>query len=288
MKIENLKLSDLKPDPEWMISRPADPGLHEIFLNRSPGVPPVIADMKKRVIAGYDSIEYLQNKGEGRTDVLLTDIGRKDSFFLAYHSRAALKPLSLYEKLCFLRSVLAFSGPAEIYSRTAIGIRIDDRLIEALPFLASGEFAGLLSDDGADLRTAVRLCRMGKDDRESFMGVLETFRFSSSNQQILMDTVEEICFRDKSAVSTVFNDINIKKLKEEGEDGNGVIANLFRVRYPEYSEYQRRWKDTADRLKFPYRFSLKHPVFFEKKGVELKLHMDSLEDALDLSKKLEG
>ncbi len=286
MRIEKIKIADLIKEVEYIISIPVDPELHGKFQNDFPGTPPIIVNPEMVILSGYDSYMFFLDKGVEYSEVLISDLDEKESLFLSYNSRSLLKPLSLYEKLNFLKNIIKYSDVQEIYQRTDLGIKIDKLLISMLPELTGEDFRTILSSDLLSLRTAVRLCSLEKKDRDVLFDLFSKVKFSRSNEQNLLDMIGEICFREKISVKDVFQKINIKELIENENPGSGILSAVSRVRYPEFRDYEDGWKQEVSKIKFPFRFTVHHSPFFEKKGVELRLFLDSLEDVKDISKKL--
>lgn len=286
MRIEKVNVADLIPDDEFIISADPDPELHKKFLNDFPGTPSIIVDQEMTVISGYDSYYFLLNGGEKNCNVLVSPLDKKEALFLAYNSRALLKSLSLYEKLNFLKSIIKYSEVPEIYRRTGIGIRIDKQLISFLPELTGENFRPLLSSDLISLRTAVRLCPLDDCDRDALIALFSKVRFSNSNELNLIDMAGDICFRDKISINDVFKKVNMDELFEKREPGPEILLALSRIRYPAFSDFEKEWKREVKKIKLPFRFTIQHYPFFEKNEVELRIFLDSIEKAKEISEKL--
>lgn len=286
MKIEKIDIIELIPEDEYRISIPSDPGLHEIFLKYFPGIPPIVTDPKKVIISGYDSYDFMIRNRIGQSEVVVTDIGKKETLFLACNSRAVIKPLSLYEKLNFLKNIIKHSDISEIYRRTQLGIRIDENLFSILPDLTGGFFRELLSGNRISLKAAIRMCSFTEEDRETLAGLFSTVSFSSSNELNVLDMTAEICFRDKTNAESVLKLIKADSLYLEKDPSSAILSELSRLRYPSYSDHEKEWKDEVAKIKIPLRHSIHHSPFFEKKGIELRLFLDSIEKIKEISEKI--
>ena len=285
MRIEKVKVADLIRADESAISIPPDPGLHEVFLKNFPGITPIITDPEMNIISGHDSYDFIRNSGNEYCEVLITPLKKKESLFLAYNSRAVLKPLSIYEKLVFLKNIVQYSEISEIYRRTGIGVRIDKKLISLIPELISDSFRELLSGDLISLRTAVRLCSFSEEDKKLMISLFCRVRFSNSNEQKLLDMATEICFRDKTGFREVFQKINIERLYEGENSDSEILSSISQLRYPAYNDQEKEWKDEIGKIKLPFNYSIHHFPFFEKRGIELKLFLDSIEKIREISEK---
>jgi len=285
MRIEKVRISSLIREDEFIISALPDPELHLTFINRFAGLPPIITDNEMTMVSGYDSYQFFLDNGNEYCDVLISPLDKKDALFLSYNSRAVLKPLSLYEKLRFLKNIIRYSEIQEIYQRTGIGIRVDDKLISLLPELTGDIFREMLSADLISLRTAVRLCSFEKDDREALLKLFAVVRFSHSNEQNILDMADEICFRDKCDLAEVFLRIDLDSLLRKKEPAEEVLTSISRLRYPAYTVYEKEWKEKIGKIKFPFRYTIQHSPFFEKKGIELRLFLDSIEKIKEISDK---
>jgi len=286
MKPEKMILSGLIPEEKYRISLPPDPGLHEVFVQRFPGIPPVVVNGRREIIAGSDSYDYYVRNNISQIGVLTADLDVKDSLFLACNARAVIKPLSLLEKLNALFYIAEVADIAEIYRRTNMGIRIDETLLEALPDLLKPPFRGLLKDDRISLKTANRMLLLNWEDRKALAGLFGSFRFSASNELNLIDMITEICFRDKISAEQVLRSIQPNSAADEEDPARAILMELSRMRYPSYSETEEKWKKETGKIKVPFRHTVRHSPFFEKKGVELRLFLDSLEEIKQISRKL--
>ncbi len=284
MKTENI--NELIPEDLYRISIPSDPGLHEVFMKNFPGIPPIVTDHQMVIISGYDSYDFLVGNNIIQTEVLIADLDRKNAMFLACNSRSVMKPLSLYEKLNFLKNIIQYSEVSEIYERTRLGIRIDKPLISNLDELTGELFRDLLIENRISLKAALRICSFAEKDRITLTGVFFKVRFSSSNELNLLDMMSEICFREKTDVKSVLKIINTDTLYKEKDPSSAILSELSRLRYPSYTDHENEWKKEIDRIEIPVRHQIHHAPFFEKKGVELRLFLDSIEKIREISKKL--
>ena len=283
MKTENV--NELIPRDLYRISIPSDLGLHESFIKNFPGIPPIVTDPQKVIISGYDSYDFLVSNNIVQTEVLIADLDIKNAMFLSCNSRSVIKPLSLYEKLNFLKNILQYSDISEIYERASLGIRIDKTLISNLDELTGELFRDLLVDNRISLKAAIRICSFVEEDRITLIGILSEVRFSSSNELNLLDMVSEICFRDKTDVKSVMKTINSDILFKEKDSSSAILSELSRLRYPSYSDHEKEWKKEIGKIKIPIRHQIHHSPFFEKKEIEVRLFLDSIEKIREISEK---
>ncbi len=286
MKTENVNLNTLIPGDEYRISIPSDPGLHETFVKRFPGISPVVTDPRKVIISGYDSYDFMIANNIDQIEVIVADIEIKDGLFLAYNSRAVIKPLSIYEKLNFLKNIIKYTDIAEIYERTQIGLKVDENLISMLPELTAGLIKELLTENRISLKTALRMCSYSEEDKNELAGIFSRVSFSSSNELNLLDMISDICFREKTDVKSVLLLINSDALYKVKDPSIALLSELSRLRYPSYTDHENEWKREIGKIKIPFRHSIHHSPFFEKKGIELKLFLDSIEKIKELSERL--
>ncbi len=286
MKTKKVDLSSLVPGDEYRISIPYDPGLHDTFVKRFPGIPPIVTDTRNVIISGYDSYDFMITNNIDQTEVLITDIEIKEGLFLGYNSRAVIKPLSIYEKLNFLKNIIKHSDTDEIYERTQLGIRVDENLISMLPELTAGLIKELLTENRISLKTAIRMCSYSDEDKKELSGIFSKVSFSSSNELNLLDMISDLCFREKTDVKSILNLINPDALYQEKDASTALLSELSRLRYPSYSDHENEWKREIGKIKIPFRHSIHHSPFFEKKGIELKLFLDSIEKIKQISEKL--
>jgi len=286
MNTEVVDLNTLIPEDDFRISIPSDPGLHEIFSKRFPGIPPIVINPGKVIISGYDSYDFMITNNVEQSEVFVTNIETKEGLFLGYNSRAAIKPLSIYEKLNFLKNITKFTNADEIYERTHLGIRIDENLISLLSELTIGLTGELLTENRISLKTALRLCTYSEENKKELAGIFSNVSFSSSNELNLLDMISDLCFREKTNVKSILKLINSEALYEEKDASTALLSGLSRLRYPSFTDHENEWNSEIGKIKIPFKHSIHHSPFFEKKSVELKLFLDSIEKIKQISEKL--
>ncbi len=286
MQIKKFKLSELKIDDRYVISRPLKPEFHKIFLAKFPNFPPITVNGENMVISGHDSYEFMKNNGKIYSEVIVYDTDIKNSLYHAYNFREIIAPLNMFEKLFFLRDILKHSDIRELYERTKIGIKVDDILIELLPILTGDMFRDLLSDNLLSLKAATRICSFKTADRIALARMFSEVRCSNSSQLIILDMISEICFRDKSNVEEVLRKIGYNDLCSNECQSTKIVEALHKLRFPLYSEEENRWSVDIQNVNIPYRFRVNHSPFFEKKGVELTLFLDSLDVLKEVTDKI--
>jgi hypothetical protein len=267
-----------------MLSFPIRPGFYGELREKFAGLPFIIVNKENEIIFGSDYYHYLKTKSVVQVDVVRMDIFVKDALILNYNLKEKLTGLNLYEKLVFIAKITPLAGAAEIYRETGLDITINRELSGKLEVLLSDEFRDVLMDGVVTLKSALRLCDFQPGDREVSVDLFSRVSFTASHQQKILEMVEEVIFRDKCSLAEIFEKLEISKYMEMEKPQKAIIDVLFKYRYPVYSEVEERWQEEVKRLDLPDNIKVTHYPFFEKKGLEVLIHVP---DTTELKKMIE-
>ena len=101
-----------------------------------------------------------------------------------------------------------------------------------------------------------------------------------------MQLIEEITLRDLKSVEEVLNDVE-KRLQEKKIGKNELRRELKRIRYPELSEIEEKYRKEVDNLNLPKEITLFVNQFFESNDIELRLKVKSGEELSQILSSLE-
>ena len=88
---------------------------------------------------------------------------------------------------------------------------------------------------------------------------------------------EELIFKEKSDLKTIYDKLNIDKLFKEEKPQRIIIDKIFSCRYPAYKKESDLWNKKIKNLKPPSNVAISHFPFFEKKNIELKINIKKKE-----------
>lgn len=278
MGLKKISLSSLKAEETYSLSYPIRPEICRTFARQFPGFPAIIINPDREIIFGIDAYHFLKSQGDKETFVLETQISLKDGLFLNYNLKENFFGLNRFEKLIFLKKILPYSNPSEIHQRTHLDMTVDRELIESLESLTSEDLKTVLIQDRLNLKSAIRILKLSGPDRISIIGLFERFSFSVSHQQVLLDMLEEILFRDKTSIEHVFNQAKIDRLFENKKPQKEIMKAIFSLRFPSYSETEENWETWVKNLKLPRNIQIRHADFFEKRELQLTLLFNGPEE----------
>lgn len=292
MIIKKIKLQDLKNEDKFLFSFPLRTEHFQQWGGFFPGLPNIVINQNNEILFGADFYYHCKTQKKIReVEVLQGDYPDKKALILGYNLKDKFFGFNLYEKLIFVQKFKHFSSIAhlakesdcgswisEIYENTGLDININDELLAKLKTLTTSEFMEILSRDRAALKTALKLCDFSPQDRKSFFFLFNRIAFSTSRQLKILEMTEEIMFRDKISCAAVFEKLNIETYFDSRKPQETIVNEIFKYRFPEYSQKEQEWQEKIKNLKLPANVKLFHYPFFEKKQVDMHISLQDLQD----------
>jgi hypothetical protein len=276
MKIENIKLNDLKAVDRYLLSFPERPGLYGELREKFAGLPFIIVNGENEIIFGSDYYRYLKSKNAEDVDVVRMDISVKDAVILNYNLKEKLTGLNLYEKLVFIKKITPLAEVAEIYRKTGLDITIDKELSNKLDMLLGNAFKDALINEAVTLKSALNVCDFQAGDRKVLIDLFVNVSFTASHQQKILEMAAELIFRDKCPLAEIFEKLEISRYMEMEKPQKAIVDGLFTYRYPVYTEAEKQWQEEIKGLDLPDNIKVTHYPFFEKKAVEVTIHLEDI------------
>ena len=121
---------------------------------------------------------------------------------------------------------------------------------------------------------------------------LNTHRFTHQARRELTEWLPEIAYRKNVSVEDIINGSEIQSiLRNEKlnapQKSKKVRDTLYKMRFPEYSQLQERWKKTVAAVNpNPSKVQFTPSPGFEKKRVEIKVTIEDAEEARKIFKSL--
>ena len=284
MEIKNVKLAELKPVDKFLLSFPLRPELYAELREKFSYLPLIIANQENEIVFGVDYYRWLESRRIRETAMLQVNISEKDALILNYNLKEKFTGLNLYEKLVFVKKVISLAEPYEIYQKTGLDITLNTELGEKLDLLLSTAFRDVLMNEHIGLKSGLKLCDFPPGDIDVLLELFERVLFSSSHQLKILEMTEEIVFRDKCGLEDVFEKLGIRQYLDIEKPQKKIIDELFKYRYPTYTEAEKKWQEEIKNLRLPDKMKVTHYPFFEKKQMELTIQ---LQDAGELKKLIE-
>ncbi|MGE5340361.1 MAG: hypothetical protein ACM3SY_02660 [Candidatus Omnitrophota bacterium] len=292
MQIKKVSLDELKPVEKFRLSFPLKGELYDQLKGKLAPLPLIIVNHENEIVFGLDDYDFLKRQrsdGETQVDVIQADFSDKDALILNYNMKGKLTGLNLYEKLVFIQKILPLAEPAAIYRKTDLDIGINRELTERLDMLLGEAFKELLIDGGVMLKYALALCNFNPEDRTLLIELFRKVSFTASQQQKIVEMVEEILFRDKCTLAEIWEKLQINPGEWEMEKPQKeIIDRLFKYRYPVYMEAEETWQAEIDRMRLPSNVNVTHYPFFEKRGIDITIHAKDMGEFQKLMEKITG
>jgi len=284
MEIKKIKLKDIKLDNLYIISFPIKPEIYDELKIKFPYLPFIIVNKEGSVIYGIDSYYFFKSNGFKEITVLEMDLSKKDALFLNYNLKERFSGINLFEKFIFLKKILNYSEKNEILRRTNIDLDINKKLLEKLGLITSDEFKDVLIDNKITFKTIIRLCDFKKEDRKDIVALFNRVSFSYSYQIKILEMLEEILFRDKSSIKDIWKKLQIYKYLNLEKPQKKIVEEMFKFRYPVYTEKEREWQREIKKLKLGKNMKVSHYPFFEKREIELKIFFQNIDEIKKMQK----
>ncbi len=284
MEIKNVKLAELKPVDRFLLSFPLRLELYAELREKFSYLPLIIANQDNEIVFGIDYYRWLESRRIIETTLLQSNILEKDALILNYNLKEKFTGLNLYEKLVFVKKVISLAEPSEIYQKTGLDITINTELLEKLDLLLSTAFRDALMNEHIGLKPGLKLCDFPPGDNDVLLELFGRVPFSSSHQLKILEMTEEILFRDKCGLEDVFEKLGIRQYLDIEKPQKKIIDELFKYRYPTYTEAEKKWQEEIKNLRLPDKMKVTLYPFFEKKQMELTIQ---LQDAGELKKLIE-
>ena len=284
MEIKKIKLKDIKLDNLYIISFPIKPEIYDELKIKFPYLPFIIVNKEGSVIYGIDSYYFFKSNGFKEITVLEMDLSKKDALFLNYNLKERFSGINLFEKFIFLKKILNYSEKNEILRRTNIDLDINKKLLEKLGLITSDEFKDVLIDNKITFKTLIRLCDFKKEDRKDIVALFNRVSFSYSYQIKILEMLEEILFRDKSSIKDIWKKLQIYKYLNLEKPQKKIVEEMFKFRYPVYTEKEREWQREIKKIKLGKNMKVSHYPFFEKREIELKIFFQNIDEIKKMQK----
>jgi len=286
LEILNIRLSELKIDALYILSYPIRPEIcHQIMKKISP-LPVMIINSKNSIIHGIDNYFYLKTRNQISVNAFKIDLPPREALILNYNLKEKLFGVNQYEKLIFLKKIRHYFKPEELHQKAELKISISRELLSKLDLLCSDEYKNILIHEKINLKTALKICDFKKKGQKALLDLFTNINFSSSQQIILIEMLEEILFRDKSTIEKILEKIKIAPLLGLEKPQKKILGQIYKLRYPLYTQMDNEWREKIKKMKLPDPIKIFHAPFFEKKEIQLKAIFRSLDEAEEILAKL--
>jgi len=117
-------------------------------------------------------------------------------------------------------------------------------------------------------------------------------RFTHQTQRELAEWLPEIAYRENVSAGDIINGKKIRSIIENEklnapQKSKKIRDELYKMRFPEYSKLQDRWKKTASAANpAPSKVQFIPSPGFEKKRLEVRLTAESAEEAREILESL--
>ncbi len=138
-----------------------------------------------------------------------------------------------------------------------------------------------------------RLAAFSADDRKAFLSLVSPLKLGENRLREVLTFLEEITRRDQVTVEGVIGRPEIQSIlcQEEltpSQRTEKVKTLLMRSRYPRMYQLEERFEAKRKELNLPVGVTLRHPPFFEGKGLKIELQCETMEQYRMLLSALAG
>jgi hypothetical protein len=271
MQVVEMRLAEIRSDDVHSISFPSHPERYEGLQDRFPGLPLLIIDDEKRVVCGHDYLLLLRRRGRLGVPVLRLGLIPAESLLLNYNILDRLFGLNLYEKLLFIKKISPLIPAKKIQRLVELGFPLDEPLFQRLDLLLREPFRSCLAAGRLGLKTALKMAEQEETDRLAQLHVFQACGFSESQQQQMVQMLEEIAFREKKPIAAVLAASGLPDLLKGEMPQKKVMEALSGMRYPVFSRMEKEWQAWQKKMAATSGLSLHHAPFFSRKEVQVTL-----------------
>lgn len=168
----------------------------------------------------------------------------------------------------------------------SIGFKTNDAIISKLKRvdvmddrLKQGVIEGTIA-----LPVALELCDM-KDQvgAQVLIELLRELRISLSRQREILDWIQAIAYRERSAIQAVLDDEAIRNYRrneniDQPQKANLIREHLRRRRFPEITAHEQLYIETVKSLQLHKALHLMPPANFESSSYSLKIDFNNIEE----------
>jgi hypothetical protein len=281
-----VKLENISRDDIYDISFPHCPQRRAAIEEKFPGLPLLIVDQAKRVVWGHDYLRWLLGRGRKNAVTLEANIAPAAALFLNFNLSNRLFGLNLYEKLLFVKKIFGLCPCREIQRRADLDFNLNAALVQRLDALLSISMRQALAAGQLALKAALRLTDISLPDRRAVLGLFGKVKFSESQQQQVMQLLEETAFREKKSFARILAALGLNKLLKLEMPQHKIMAALNRRRFPACSRREDEWRQWQKKITVPGRLTLAHAPFFADEEIQISLTATNRLEAEELLRKL--
>lgn len=271
MQSSEMRLADISPDEDYVLSWPRTPERYQGAEEKFPGLPLLVVDSRDRVVCGHDYLLLLRQRGETSCRALRVRLEAADALLLNYNLSNRLFGLNLCEKLLFVGKISPLLADAEIRRRAELGFAVGEPLRQALGVLLSEPFRSVLAAGRLGLKAALRLAGMAGADRSALLAVFQSCGFSESQQGLVLQMLEEVAFREKKTLAAVLAAADPVSLLAGEMPQKRFLAALHALRYPAWEQREREWRAWEKQAAAGSGLSLDHAPCFTCEEVRVTL-----------------
>jgi len=286
MDIIELDLNLIKENKNYNIFEKIGVKEIDLYKKRYPFVIDILINKDNELIFDYSILDYYKSIGIKRIKAIRTELDYSDNLILYYNFRDKFFYVNDFDKLMFISKILKYVDLREIYSMVNLNLKLSKELIDNIENIIKSCCKQGLINGFVSVDTCKRIIGFSKEDRELLIKLFNEIKFSYSNQFKIIEFFEEISFRDKISFNEILNRMNMEDILEKDNSGKVFMEELFKLRYPLYSESEEKWKSFIKSLKLPQNFNLNHYPFFEKKDINLNIKFKTREQFLEFIKKI--
>jgi ParB family chromosome partitioning protein len=128
-----------------------------------------------------------------------------------------------------------------------------------------------------------KLSALTPDDRMALLPLISSLKLGENRLREILTFFEEISQRDRITVKTIVHRSEIQAVLSQEEltpsqKTERVKKVLFDLRYPKMNEMEEKFEKKRGELDLPASVSLRHPPFFEGKGLRIEFQFETAEE----------
>jgi ParB family chromosome partitioning protein len=258
--------------------------------------PPILKDKGEsyRIITGWKRL--ISCRELGHTQALCRVYGPQEITdkeclkVIYYDNRDRVSDLELSELIMLFRG-LCYLDDKELVNNVLPQFEIPPSRKHLDKFLALASLEKEMKDSfysgNITIEQAQMLSELTPENREAVLSdVILKYRLNNNEARQVIQNIEEIALRDLKSVDKVIEDAE-EAIGDEKKGKNELRLELKRMRYPELSRVEERYRKEVDNLNLPKEVSLFINQFFEGNDLEFRIKIKSPEELSQILLSLE-
>jgi ParB family chromosome partitioning protein len=281
------------PDLHKLRSSVQDAGLIQpVLLRKKPG--------GYQIVCGFRRLSVMKELGKSEVEARVfeeKEIDEFQLFSLSLHENLTTRGFNAVEKAMALdKLVHRFQIPPGVVIKTflpSFSLEPNEKILATFLSLArmEDEIKTYVLKEEVSRGNIRRLSSLTADDRMAVLSLISPLKLGENRLRELLTLLEETSRRNHATVKQIAGQPEIQAILSQREltppQKAERIKKVFTdLRYPKLNQMEKAFEKKRKGLNLPSNISLRHPPFFEGKGLKIEFQFETLEEYRSILKSL--